>query len=76
MRPLVTQNNLYVLLPAKVANIVTMLAKKTNTPELCLLKEFYRSNTYKAMEREETNYWQWGNVALCENFLEEVSKNK
>ena len=76
MRPLVTQNNLYVLLPAKVANIVTMLAKKTNTPKLCLLKEFYRSNTYKAMEREETKYWQWGNVALCENFLEEVSKNK
>ena len=76
MRPLVTQNNLYMLLPAKVANIVTMLAKKTNTPELCLLKEFYRSNTYKAMEREETKYWQWGNVALCENFLEEVSKNK
>ena len=53
MRPLVTQNNLYMLLPAKVANIVTMLAKKTHTPELCLLKEFYRSNTYKALEREE-----------------------
>ncbi len=76
IRPLVTQNNLYMLLPAKVANIVEMLSRRTNTPELRLLKEFYRSNTYKAMEREETKYWQWGNVALCENFLEEVSKNK
>ena len=56
MRSLVTQNNLYLLLPAKVANIVAMLSRKTNTPELRLLKEFYRSNTYKAMEREETKY--------------------
>lgn len=45
-----------------------MLLKKRNIIDA--LRAFYKSDTYKELEQEETKLWHYGPVALYEEYIE------
>ena len=51
----ITDKNLHLLLPGTLLDAIRV---------------FYRSNTYKALEKEETKLWHYGPIALYEEFEE------
>lgn len=70
MERTITNDNLYLLLPSKVAGVAQIYAEVHGIPPLDALRLFYRSNTYKRLEKEETKLWHYGPVALYEEFME------
>ena len=55
----ITQSNLHLLIPGKAARIATLIAAKRHiTPKAALLA-FYRSKTYRELERESSKYWHY-----------------
>lgn len=71
----VNQQNLYLLLPGKIARVVELIANKTNVYPLEILRKFYQSKCYKELENEETKYWHLGPVAITQDFLEEMNSS-
>jgi len=67
----VNQDNLYLLLPGKVADVATMYARVHHVAYLKALSKFYKSKTYKLLEQENSKYWHLGPVALYEEFTAE-----
>lgn len=70
MNRTITNDNLHLILPGKVALFVKRYVKEHHVSALEALRVFYRSNTYKELEKEETKLWYYGPVALYEEFLE------
>ncbi len=66
----VTNQNLYLLLPGKVSLFAQIYAKEKGETMLNALRAFYKSETYKELEREETKLWHYGPVALYEEYEE------
>ena len=54
---MVDPHTLRSLLPGKIARVVALLSKRGEGSSLDTLKRFYRSQTYRLLEREETKYW-------------------
>lgn len=70
MIPEITQKNLYLLLPGKVAAVVEQYVNDHPVSMLDALRLFYQSNTYKNLEQEDTKLWHYGPVALYQEFTE------
>lgn len=66
----ITNQNLHLLLPGKVTLFAKIYAEEKGGTMLDALRVFYKSNTYKELEREETKLWHYGPVALYEEFEE------
>ena len=61
----ITQENVRLLIPGKAAKIATLIAAKRHiTPKAALLA-FYRSKTYRLLERESSKYWHYSPEQLC-----------
>jgi hypothetical protein len=54
---MITQANLRSILPGKIARAVMIIAQRNNELPMNALKEFYASETYANLEKEETKYW-------------------
>ena len=55
----ITQENVRLLIPGKAAKIATLIAARRHiTPKAALLA-FYRSKTYRELERESSKYWHY-----------------
>ena len=67
----VTQDNLYLLLPSKMAWMASMLAEDKGISVVEAIKRLYSSAMYKKLQDESTKYWHLGPVTLYEEFLEE-----
>lgn len=67
----ITDKNLYLLLPSKVSLWAQLYVKEQGGSIIDAIRTFYRSNTYKALEKESTKLWHYGPVALYEEFMEE-----
>ena len=65
----INQDNLYLLLPSKVAWMTGMLMEDKNIGIVDALKAIYSSDTYKQLENESTKTWHLGPVALYEEIL-------
>ena len=70
MIPEITDKNLYLLLPGKVAAVVQKYVEDYHVSMFEALHKFYHSNTYRRLEKEETKLWHLGPVALYQEFLE------
>ena len=68
---IVTQDNLYLLLPSKMAWLASMLSEDKGISVVDAIKRLYSSEMYKKLQDESTKYWHLGPVALYEEFLEE-----
>ena len=60
----ITQDNLYLLLPSKVAWLADMLSEDKNISIVEAMRVIYSSDTYKQLENETTKMWHLGPVAL------------
>ena len=67
----ITQDNLYLLLPSKMAWLASMLSEDKGISVVDAIKRLYSSEMYKKLQDENTKYWHLGPVALYEEFLEE-----
>lgn len=68
MSPDITNKNLHLLLPGKIVAVACLDAGANNKTPLEALRAFYRSETYRMLEDEETKLWHYGPVALYEEF--------
>lgn len=68
--PEITDDNLYLLLPGKVAAVVEQYVDDKGVSILEALRLFYNSSTYKQLESEHTKLWHLGPVALYQEFQE------
>ena len=64
----VTQQNLYLFLPGKIANVANIIADNDHCSVLEAMRRFYASKTYMGLQKEETKLWHLGAVALYELF--------
>ena len=62
----INQNNLYLLLPSKVAWLANMLLSDKKIDMIEAMKSIYSSDTYSRLEDESTKLWHLGPVALYE----------
>lgn len=70
----VTQQNLYLFLPGKIANVATIIADKEHCSQLEAMRRFYASATYRGLQDEATKLWHLGAVALYEMFRNNVTE--
>ena len=70
MRGEITQYNLYLLLPSKVAWLTDMLSQDKNISMVDAMKVIYTSDTYRKLENEATKMWHLGPVALYEEIMD------
>ena len=70
MIPEITQNNLHLFIPRKVAVLVCRYAKQANISTKEALLNFYQSNTYSLLSQEKSKLWNFGDNYLYEEFLE------
>jgi hypothetical protein len=63
----INQNNLYLLLPSKVAWLADMLSEDRDISVVEAVRQVYLSETYKRLEDESTKMWHLGPVALYQD---------
>ncbi len=63
----INQNNLYLLLPSKVAWLADMLSEDRDISVVEAVRQIYLSDTYKRLEDESTKMWNLGPVALYQD---------
>lgn len=69
----INQNNLYLLLPSKVAWLADMLSEDRDISVVEAVRQIYLSDTYKRLEDESTKMWHLGPVALYQEYIEQLS---
>ena len=55
----ITNQNLHLLFPAKVSLFAKIYAAEKGGTLLDALRAFYKSDTYKELEQEETKLWHY-----------------
>ena len=63
----ISQSNLYLLLPSKIAWLTEMLTDDTGVTIVDAIKAIYSSETYTQLEDEATQMWHLGPVALYQS---------
>ena len=63
-RPPVTQNNVHLFIPNKVAKVCAELNRSQNLSLNDSILKFYNSPTYETLSREPSKLWQEGWVYL------------
>lgn len=74
MMPEITQQNLYLLIPAKVSLMADMMAAEGGDI-IEAIKSIYASDTYRRLSRESTKMWHLGPVTLTEELEREQRAN-
>lgn len=72
MRTEVNQENLPLLIPGKITGMTKILCNKLHLNAIDCLKIIYKSKTYHQLEQEDSKFWHYGPVALCEILKEEI----
>lgn len=65
----ITQSNLYLLLPSKVAWMAELLSEDNNVSIVEAIKMIYSSDMYKRLEYESTKMWHLGPAALYQELI-------
>ena len=67
----ITQENVHLLLPSKVAQIADRLLRNGQASDIAgALQMVYSSPVYDKLEQEQTKYWWLGVNALYEELIE------
>ena len=64
----ITQDNLYLLIPSKISWMANMLSEDKGVAIVDAMKMLYSSEVYSKLEGESTKAWNFGPVALYEEF--------
>lgn len=69
----INQDNLYLLLPNKVAQLANRLVENGLAPdEVTAIRMVYNSSVYAKLEVEKNKYWWLGLNALYEELVEKL----
>lgn len=68
--PKITQENVHVFIPYKVAHVATHIMKDENITVEEALGKFYNSKTYEILEIEETKMWYESPKYLYEDYIQ------
>lgn len=68
----INQNNLYLLLPSKVAWMTEWLSEDKNISIVEAIKMIYTSDMYKRLENESTKMWHLVPLALYQELLTNI----
>jgi len=68
----VNQNNLYLLLPSKVAWLAEWLSEDKKISISESIKLIYSSDMYRRLEDESTKMWHLGPVALYQELINSI----
>lgn len=75
-QPKITQDNVHLLLPNKVAQLANRLLQNGDAKDIAnALTMIYTSPVYAKLEQEKTKYWWLGINALYQE-IKDVIKNK
>lgn len=69
----ITQDNLYLLIPSKLSWMANMLSEDKGVGIVDAMKALYSSEVYSKLKDESTKAWNFGPVALYEEFQTERS---
>ncbi len=65
----VTQQNLYLFIPSKIAWMADMLTQDKAISIVDAIKTIYASDTYRKLENESTKTWHLGPTALYQDMV-------
>jgi len=72
-QPKITQDNVHLLLPNKVAQLADRLLQNGDVDDMATaLNIVYSSPVYSKMERERTKYWWLGVNALFQEITQSI----
>jgi len=74
--PEITQENVYLFIPLKIAKVTEMIVEKENRNWEDVMLELYNSKVYADLEKEETKLWHEGATYIYESFKEEKQDTK
>lgn len=69
----INQENLYLLLPGKIAWMTEMFIEDEKISIVEAIRKIYSSSVYKELEIESTKMWHLGPVDLYREFREDSS---
>lgn len=69
--PKITQENVHLFIPLKIAKVTEMIVEKENRNWEDVMIELYNSKVYADLEKEETKLWYEGATYIYESFKEE-----
>ena len=72
----INQDNLYLLLPSKVAWLADMLTEDKGIGIIDAMKVIYSSDIYRSLEDESTKTWHLGPVALYQDMNASIIKQQ
>ena len=72
MSAIITQDNLYLLLPSKIGWLVKWMVEDRGVSVTEAINRLYRSKLYKKLSTESTKYWHLGPVDLYEELKQEL----
>lgn len=74
MMPEITQKNVHLFIPYKVAKLCDFLSREEDLTASEAVIRFYKSRTARLLEDESTKLWQLGWVTLYEMYKEEENE--
>jgi len=74
--PKITQENVHLFIPFKIAKVTEMIVETENRNWEEVIMELYNSKVYADLEREETKLWHEGATYIYESFKEEKENIK
>lgn len=75
MIPEITQENVRLFIPYKVAKICDELCRQDHLTASEAILKFYKSNLSRLLGQEDTKLWQLGWVALFDMYKEEAHEH-
>ena len=72
MNATITQDNLYLLLPAKIGWLTKWIVEDKGISIAEAINLIYRSQLYKKLSSENTKYWHLGPVDLYNELQQEL----
>lgn len=72
----VTNENLYLFLPGKIALMAQIYARHHRVSTGEALLRFYRSETYRRLSDESSKLWHYGPVDLYREFVAEEADDR
>ena len=75
MMPKITQKNVHIFIPFKIAKICTQIESKESLSPKDALLQIYKSDMYKNLSNEKTKSWQQGWVSLYKEMTDNCFKD-
>lgn len=71
----ISQDNVHLLIPAKISRMAVMMIEDTGCSVVYAIDAIYKSEVYRKLADESTKYWHLGPVDLYNDFKREYDRS-